>query len=318
MPLKRSFTQPLTCKICGFGPKNNARALASPNMLPTSQAVVMPVKAFEPELTGVKWFAPWRNTIATGPLLWLKSSLPLRVEFALPHGARLSAVPHRMSDGLPERSWPFDVAVNVLSGSIGMVQSTRASRAAFTVPLPPCEWPAVQTKLPPATGLPCATVMPWTICEPVPVLPEVLATTMIPYEAHWLSRPLYELGEPPVPLPQVTMGEPTGRPTGRNSVKPETLIVCTWNCPRCAKRLSVSAPWAEASEAIARRPRASAKIVERIMKFLPPRRKSGCWTSPMQPGIELSLLLAKLLSGPGPLLWASHFPSAGAGARIGP
>src|SRR5262245_20699225 len=217
MPLKRSFTQPLTCRICGLGPKNNARALASPNMLPTSQAVVMPVKAFEPELTGVKWFAPWRNTIATGPVLWLKSPLPLRVEFALPHGARLSAVPHRMSDGLPERSWPLDVAVNVLSGSIGMVQSTRASRAAFTVPLPPCEWPAVQTKSPPATGLPCATVMPWTICEPVPVLPEVLATTMIPYDAHWLSRPLYEMGEPPVPLPQVRIGEPTGRPTGRNS-----------------------------------------------------------------------------------------------------
>src|SRR5262249_16283450 len=290
----------------GFGPKNNARALASPNMLPTSQAVVMPVNAFDPELTGVKWFAPWRNTIATGPLLWLKSSLPLRVEFASPHGARLSAVPHRISDGLPERSWPLAVAVKVLSGSIGMVQSTRASRAAFTVPLPPCEWPAVQTKSPPPTGLPCATVMPCTICEPVPVLPDVLAATMIPYDAHWFSRPLYELGEPPVPLPHVRIGEPAGRPMGRNSVKPETLMVCTWNWPGCAKRLSVSAPLPEASEAIARRPSTTPKIVDRIMKFPPLVESRAAGQTRCSP--DRTALPAELPSGPGPLLWASHFP----------
>src|SRR5262245_35091043 len=113
--------------------------------------------------------------------------------------------------------------------------------------------------------------MPCTICEPVPVLDELLATTMIPYEAHWFSRPLYELGDAPVPLPQVRIGEPAGRPTGRNSVKPETLIVWTVNVPRLVKRLSVAAPCADAVEATVaetRSPSSSARAVwvSRTMK----------------------------------------------------
>src|SRR5262245_44125459 len=139
MFLKRSPCQPETCRICGLEPKNSARASALRNAWPTSHAVEIPVKSFVPEPVGSKWFAPVRTTRATGPDDWLKISLPLRVEVAPPHGASESLLPHRISDGLPEMSRPFEVAVNVLSSWTGIVESTRESRAALTVPLPPCE-----------------------------------------------------------------------------------------------------------------------------------------------------------------------------------
>src|SRR5262245_11094517 len=98
-------------------------------MFPTSQAVEIPVNAFAPELTGSKWLAPVRTTITAGPADWLNSPLPFLVAEALPHGASVSAEPQRISDGLPERSRPFELAVNLLSGCTGMAQSTRESRA---------------------------------------------------------------------------------------------------------------------------------------------------------------------------------------------
>src|SRR5262245_65938566 len=120
----------------------------------------MPVNTFEPEPVGAKWFAPLRTTSATGPADWLNTSLPLRVEVAPPQGASESELPHRISEGLPEMSRPSQVAVKVLSSSIGRVQSTREPRPPLTVPLPPWEWPDVQTTLPPPTRPPCAPGTP--------------------------------------------------------------------------------------------------------------------------------------------------------------
>ena len=111
MPLKRSFVQPETCRICGLEPKNSALALPLLNMFPTQPCrgdagEVVLTRAGRLEVTCARACHDH-----DGPADSLNSPLPLLVENVDPHGASRSLEPHRISDGLPFRSRPSAVAV---------------------------------------------------------------------------------------------------------------------------------------------------------------------------------------------------------------